>query len=308
MSMVINPFLFERPFLLLNNGFESGSLSPWANLVGTGSVTGTYFGGDQTIIPHDGSYMLSAIGGGGTVTFGQVIPIPSANWAQVDAGDAWLSNVSCYHNPGIAGFGNDTGRIFATFLDGGGSTISTAYSPTNTVASAWTLITLPVSLIPPNTRSIRIGAELVAEDGTHDNFVDDFSQPIIVDTFITDPAISTDSGFFAQGDTATVNFSHRGASTTYQWTRDGAPISGATSASYTYQAGDVGHVVTCTVTATTGSVSVSATAPGTTIGTPAYIEYSRLPAGDMQSGSDVRLPAGDMQSGSDVRVFRERTA
>lgn len=29
--------------------------------------------------------------------------------------------------------------------------------------------------------------------------------------------------------------------------------------------------------------------------------HTRVPAGDMQSGSDRRIPAGDMNSGSDVR-------
>jgi hypothetical protein len=33
--------------------------------------------------------------------------------------------------------------------------------------------------------------------------------------------------------------------------------------------------------------------------------HTRVPAGDMQSGSDRRIPAGDMQSGSDVRKGRE---
>ncbi len=34
-------------------------------------------------------------------------------------------------------------------------------------------------------------------------------------------------------------------------------------------------------------------------------EYTRVPAGDMQSGSDRRIPAGDMQSGSDVRKAQD---
>lgn len=33
--------------------------------------------------------------------------------------------------------------------------------------------------------------------------------------------------------------------------------------------------------------------------------HTRVPAGDMQSGSDRRIPAGDMQSGSDVRKGQE---
>lgn len=33
--------------------------------------------------------------------------------------------------------------------------------------------------------------------------------------------------------------------------------------------------------------------------------HTRVPAGDMNSGSDRRIPAGDMQSGSDVRKAPE---
>jgi hypothetical protein len=35
--------------------------------------------------------------------------------------------------------------------------------------------------------------------------------------------------------------------------------------------------------------------------------HTRIPAGDMQSGSDRRIPAGDMQSGSDTRKAPEIT-
>src|SRR5207248_2546691 len=36
----------------------------------------------------------------------------------------------------------------------------------------------------------------------------------------------------------------------YQWLRDGAPIAGQTSQSYTPVAGDVGHQLSCTITVT----------------------------------------------------------
>jgi len=35
--------------------------------------------------------------------------------------------------------------------------------------------------------------------------------------------------------------------------------------------------------------------------------HTRVPAGDMQSGSDRRIPAGDMNSGSDARKAQETT-
>lgn len=33
--------------------------------------------------------------------------------------------------------------------------------------------------------------------------------------------------------------------------------------------------------------------------------HTRVPAGDMDGGSDRRIPAGDMNSGGDVRKVRE---
>jgi hypothetical protein len=44
---------------------------------------------------------------------------------------------------------------------------------------------------------------------------------------------------------------------TYAWTRDGAAISGATAATYTLVAADVGHNIGCTVTATNSSGTAS---------------------------------------------------
>lgn len=35
------------------------------------------------------------------------------------------------------------------------------------------------------------------------------------------------------------------------------------------------------------------------------VTNTRIPAGDMQSGSDRRIPAGDMDSGGDVRKAQE---
>ena len=62
----------------------------------------------------------------------------------------------------------------------------------------------------------------------------------------------------------------------YQWKRDGANIAGATDSTYTVVAGDAGHALTCTVTATNagGSTSASsnsltATSPPANTGAPA---------------------------------------
>lgn len=50
----------------------------------------------------------------------------------------------------------------------------------------------------------------------------------------------------------------------YQWNRDGSAIGGATGTSYVVQAADVGHTLTCTVTATNGAGSAAATSAGVT--------------------------------------------
>jgi hypothetical protein len=82
---------------------------------------------------------------------------------------------------------------------------------------------------------------------------------------ITAPVIS---GIPTQGQTlATTNGSWSGSplpTFTYQWKRAGSAISGATSASYVLALGDVGQVVTCTITATNGTGSASATSNSVT--------------------------------------------
>ncbi|WP_354702426.1 hypothetical protein DSM112329_02785 [Paraconexibacter sp. AEG42_29] len=55
----------------------------------------------------------------------------------------------------------------------------------------------------------------------------------------------------------------------YQWQLDGAPISGATAATYAVAAGDAGHTVTCSVTATNATGSGQATSAPVTITTTA---------------------------------------
>lgn len=51
----------------------------------------------------------------------------------------------------------------------------------------------------------------------------------------------------------------------YQWRRDAVDIGGATSSSYTTVAADVGHAVTCVVTATNSAGSASASSNATTV-------------------------------------------
>lgn len=136
-----------------------------------------------------------------------------------------------------------------------------------------------------------------------------YSTTATAPTFSVPAAFTTDTGFFGTGDTATVTYTHNGANTLIQWLSDGAPISGATSASYTYVSGDVGHTVTPRVRAYNDVLLYTDSTPtGASIVTPTFATDTRVPAGDMNSGSDSRLTAGDMQSGTDFRVTTIRTA
>ncbi len=54
----------------------------------------------------------------------------------------------------------------------------------------------------------------------------------------------------------------------YRWNRDGTPIPGATSPTYVVPAGDAGHVLTCTVTATGDGGSAAATSAPVTVAKP----------------------------------------
>lgn len=79
---------------------------------------------------------------------------------------------------------------------------------------------------------------------------------------LTGPAIS---GTVQQGETLTAYVGQwsGGASFTFQWNNEGAPISGATSQTYVPVAGDVGDNLTVTITATNSEGSATATSPET---------------------------------------------
>jgi hypothetical protein len=85
----------------------------------------------------------------------------------------------------------------------------------------------------------------------------------------------------AQGSGAVFNCTYTGyniASVTYQWKLDGVDISGQTASSYTGVAGDVGHNLTCAVTAT-GTYSDSQTVTSNTITVTGIAGFSASIAG-----------------------------
>lgn len=90
---------------------------------------------------------------------------------------------------------------------------------------------------------------------------------VSVATFTTKPSITgtPTNGQTLTGASGTIA---NGTVTSRQWRRDGAAISGATAATYTLQAADIGHVITFAVTATnalTSSTTTAVSAPTATI-------------------------------------------
>lgn len=129
-------------------------------------------------------------------------------------------------------------------------------------------------------------------------------------SFSVAPAISQADGFVGVGDTLhCTKGTSDGFAPGYQWKRDGAPITGATNASYLLDSADLGATITCTVTVINsgGRTRANSNSLGPVV-TPAFTSNTRVPAGDMNGGSDSRLTAGDMQSGTDLRITNERTA
>ena len=70
----------------------------------------------------------------------------------------------------------------------------------------------------------------------------------------------------------------------YQWLRDGSAIEGATSSTYTVQAADEGHTLSCEVTASNTSGSQSATSAALAIPAP-IIGGGSLGSGSSGAGS-----------------------
>lgn len=96
------------------------------------------------------------------------------------------------------------------------------------------------------------------------------------------------TGNLAQGETLTAAMAPGWGNTGWQWYRDSAPISGATSATYTLQAADVAVGVTISVRAS--GVSITAVA-GTTAGVPPGVVAPTFNA-QPQVGVQVSYTAG----------------
>jgi hypothetical protein len=69
----------------------------------------------------------------------------------------------------------------------------------------------------------------------------------------------------------------------YQWNRNGTPLAGATSSTYTVAALDEGSILTCTVTASNGSGSASMTSVGVRVPVP-FVPHCPAASGSLSGG------------------------
>lgn len=94
----------------------------------------------------------------------------------------------------------------------------------------------------------------------------------------------------------------------YRWQRDGSNIGSATSSSYTITAADVGHLLTCVVTATNSAGSASATSSAVTPSVAAAPANTSPPqiSGSAVVGSTLSCSHGSWTNSPDYYTYRWR--
>lgn len=123
--------------------------------------------------------------------------------------------------------------------------------------------------------------------------------PAYTPEFDSGPTAVNIDGLYAEGDIVHAVYEHNGQSTTYQWQRDGADIAGATAASYTLDAADVGAMIRVKVTATNfvGNKTEASPAVGPIV-TPVFAVQNRTITG----GANRTITGGA------IRTINNRTA
>lgn len=112
------------------------------------------------------------------------------------------------------------------------------------------------------------------------------SLPIILGPRYQGSSLTVTTGQWGLGATAYLSLS-------YQWYSAGVVVVGATSSSYTLQAGDVGNVITCQVTATNGIGSTTVTTAATATVLGSGITVPSFPAsGVVTSSASISSGAG----------------
>lgn len=145
-------------FILQNPNFEEGATG-WQGQFAVKNAT------------PDGGPPVNGIGIGwsGNVAVGefyQDLTIPTRYLARVDAGQVSIAGYSGYHITYSAQ--TDHGQLFIGFLNAAGVETSRVSTP-HDYSKAWTLLTVPTTLIPPGTRKLRFGTRNIRDQGIENN-------------------------------------------------------------------------------------------------------------------------------------------
>jgi hypothetical protein len=184
---------------ITNPGAETGNTSGWTNVTSTFGVRTTGTGG---LASHSGGWYFIATANGATAENYQDIALDSSLYTDIDAGILRL-RFEGWH----AGSNSDTdnGRLTVKFLDVSSAAIGGERAqPSLHTGAAWVKRTLLV-LVPPNTRTIRIGTKGTRVTGTAlDSYWDDFAAQLEVagsafgvygcDLWLTGSAITEGNG------------------------------------------------------------------------------------------------------------------
>lgn len=139
----------------------------------------------------------------------------------------------------------------------GATTVQTGASPSYTVVAADAGTTLTVVVTGTNASGFDTGTSAGSNVPASTNAAPvNTSIPVISGTPIVGNTLTTTSGTWTGVPAPTF---------AYQWMRNGAPISGATSTTYVLAAIDLGAVVTCVVTGSGTSPSSTGTSAGVTV-------------------------------------------
>lgn len=163
---------------LINAGFETGSISPWAQLLSSTPVIIT----DPVAT---GTYSASS-GPASSSLAAQTITLPAGLHTDIDAGFLEASVSAKF--AGFAGAGgNDAGGLIFEFLDASNTRLGISFDAGSRLPSTTYAEKTLTALVPVGTRKIRVGWRgMRMVSGTNcDVYVDDFSNLIITKRLVS---------------------------------------------------------------------------------------------------------------------------
>jgi hypothetical protein len=184
---------------ITNPGAETGNTSGWTDVTSALGVRTTGTGG---LASHSGGWYFIATASGASAECYQDIALDSSLYSDIDAGllrirfDGWHAG---------SGSDSDNGKLTITFLDVSSAAIGGERAQDNIhTGAAWVKRTLLV-LVPPNTRTVRLGMKGTRTGGTAlDSYWDDLAAQLELassalgvvgcDLYLTGSAITEGNG------------------------------------------------------------------------------------------------------------------